>query len=102
MVRSVMQHVAALTKRAQILQPIVRRIAVQVRRGEHDARRPKPGCLHEIGPAGGPSSAISPCRRLIVEPSPVWQAAEANEVRPAATLASALSDCRLSSRQSGG
>jgi hypothetical protein len=91
MVRSIVQHVAALTESAQILEPIVRRIAVEMGRCEHDARRPKPSGLHEIRPTGGPSSAISPCRRLLVEPSAVWQAAEADEMWPAATLASALS-----------
>jgi hypothetical protein len=55
------------------------------------ARRPEPSRLHEIRPAGGPSLAIRPCRRLLVEPSPVRQAAEANEVRSTATLAPALS-----------
>jgi hypothetical protein len=90
MMRSVVQHVAALAKRAQILEPIVGWVAVEVGCGEHDARRPKPSYLYEMGPAGRPSSAISPCRRLLVEPSPVWQAAEASEMGPAATLASAL------------
>jgi hypothetical protein len=91
MMRPIVQKVAALTERPQILEPIVGRVAVEVGRGEHDARCAKPGCLHEIRPPGGPSSAIPPCRRLLVEPSPVWQAAEANEVRSAAALATALS-----------
>ena len=69
MVRPIVQHVAALTERAQILQSIVGRIAVQVRRCEHDARHPKPRCLHKVGPAGRPSSTIPPCRRLLVEPA---------------------------------
>ena len=71
MVRPIVQHVAALTERAQIFQPIVGGIAVQVRRCEHDARHPKPSCLHKVGPTGGTSSAIPPCRRLLVEPAPV-------------------------------
>src|SRR5271165_477033 len=91
MVRPVVQHVAALTECAQILWPIVGRIAVQVRRCEHDARHPKPSCLHKVGPAGRPSSAIAPCRRLLVEPAPVRWAAEEDEVWPATPLAPALS-----------
>jgi hypothetical protein len=91
MVLPVVQQVAGLTERAQILEPIVGRVAVQVGRGEHDPRRPKPSCFHEIGPAGRASSAISPDRCLIVEPSPVWQATEAGEVGPAAALALTLS-----------
>jgi hypothetical protein len=91
MVRSIVQHVAALAKRAQIPKPIVGRVAVEVGRREHDARCPKSGCLHEIGPPCRPPTPIAPCRCLLVEPSPVWQAAEANEMWPPATLATALS-----------
>jgi len=87
MVRTIVQHVAALAERAEILWPIVGRIAVQVRRREHDARHPKPSRLHKVGPAGGPSSAIPPNRRLLVEPAPVRQAPKEDEVRPAAALA---------------
>jgi hypothetical protein len=61
------QHVAALTERAEILHPIVGRVAIQVRRCEHDARHPKPSRLHKIGPSGtrnvkrwsSPSSGIA-------------------------------------------
>jgi hypothetical protein len=91
MVRSIVQQVAALAERAQILEPIVRRIAVEMGGCEHDARRPKPGCFHKIGPTSRPPSAIPPRRLLLVEPSPVCQAAEADEMGPAATLAPALS-----------
>jgi len=91
MVRPVVQHVAALTERAQVLQPIIGRIAVQVRRGEHDARHPKPSCVHKVGPSGRPCSTIPPCRRLLVEPAPVWQAAQEDEVWSAATLAPSFS-----------
>ena len=91
MVRPIVQHVAALTERAQVLEPIVGRIAVQVRRREHDARHPTPSRLLEVGPSGGTPSAIPPCRRLLVEPAPIRQAAEEDEVRPATTLAPSLS-----------
>jgi hypothetical protein len=50
--RSCSQHVAALTERAQILHPIVARVAIQVRSCEHNARHPKPSRLHKIGPSG--------------------------------------------------
>jgi hypothetical protein len=62
-----------------------------MRRCEHDARLPKPSCVHKVGPAGGPSSSIPPCRRLLVEPAPIRQAAEEDEVWAAATLAPSLS-----------
>jgi hypothetical protein len=77
----------ALTEGPQILQPVVGGIAVQVRRCEHDARHPKPGCLHKVGPTGRASTAIPPCRRLFVEPAPVRQAAEEGKVGSATALA---------------
>ena len=91
MVWPIVQHVAALTERAQILRPIVGRVAIQVRRCEHDARLAKPSCLHKVGPAGRPSSAIPPCRRLLVEPASIRQAAEEGEVWSATTLAPSFS-----------
>jgi hypothetical protein len=71
MVRSIVQHVTALTERAQILSPIVGRIAVQMRRCEHDAGHPNARRLHKVRPAGRPPSAIPPCCSLLVEPSPI-------------------------------
>jgi hypothetical protein len=87
MVRSIVQHVAALTERAQILHPIVRRIAVKMRRREYDARHPEPRCLHKVGPSGHSSPAIPPRRRLLVEPAPVRQAAEEGKMGSATALA---------------
>jgi hypothetical protein len=62
MVRPIVQHVAALTERAQILHPIVGRVAIQVRRCEHDARHPRPSRLHKIRPSGRAPSAVPPDR----------------------------------------
>jgi hypothetical protein len=87
MVRPVVQHVAALTEGPQILQPIVGGIAVQVRRCEHDARHPEPSCLHKVGPTGRTPTAISPGRRLFVEPAAGRQAAEEGEKGSATALA---------------
>jgi hypothetical protein len=87
MMRSVLQHVAALAKRAQIGHPIIGRIAIEVCRCEHDARRPEPCCLHEIGPSGDPSAAVSPRRRLLIEPASIWQTANKGQMSPTATLA---------------
>ena len=53
-----MQHVAALTEGSQVLQTVVGRIAVQMRRRQHDAGHPKPSCLHKVGPSGRPAPAI--------------------------------------------
>lgn len=87
MVRPIVQHVAALTEGPQIFQTIVGGIAVQVRRCEHDARHPEPSCLHKVGPTGRASTAISPGRRLFIEPAPIRQAAKEDEVGSAAALA---------------
>ena len=43
------------------------------------------------GPAGRSSSAIPPCRRLLVEPVPIREAAEEGEVWSATTLAPSFS-----------
>jgi hypothetical protein len=66
MVRPIVLHVAALTERARILHPIVGRVAIQVRRCEHDARHPKPSRLHKIGPSGRAPSAVPPDRCFFV------------------------------------
>ena len=79
---------ARATDLAQIFQPIVGRIAVQVRRCEHDARHPELSCLDKVGPTGKTSTAIPPGRRLFVEPAPVRQATEEDEMRSATALAS--------------
>ena len=70
-VRPVVQHVAALTKRAQIRQPVVRRVAIKVRRREHDTRLAKLSCFHKIRPAGWASSTVAPRRRSLIEPTPI-------------------------------
>jgi hypothetical protein len=46
--RQMVRHVTAPTECAQILQPIVGRVAIQVRRCEHDARHPKPSRRNSV------------------------------------------------------
>ena len=87
MVRSIVQHVAALTERAEVLQPVVGRVAVEMGRREHDTGHPEPSRLYKVGPSGHPAAAIPPCRRLLVEPPPVRQAADEGKVWPATALA---------------
>jgi hypothetical protein len=88
--RAIVGQVAALTEAAQVAQAVVARIVIQVRGGQHDARRPHHRHLFEVGPAGGPAAPISPrvLRRIV--PSPVRQAAHGSTMRPAATLAYAV------------
>ena len=78
---------AALTEGAQILQPVVGRIAVEMRCCEHDASHPEPSCLHKVGPSGDAPVTVPPGRRLLVEPPPVWQAADVGEVWSPTALA---------------
>ncbi len=87
MVRPVVQYVAALTERTQIVQPIIGRIAVQVRGREHDARHPKPSSVHKVGPLGhcavvergnhGRIRISKPCAR-----SPGWTCLTPNGQQP--------------------
>ena len=91
MVRPIVQHVAALTEGPQIFQPIVGGIAVQVCRREYDARHSKLSGLHKVGPPGDAPLAISPGRRLLIEPPPIRQAADEGEVWSPTSLASTSS-----------
>ena len=87
--RAIVEHVAALTEAAQVAQAVVGRIMIQVRGGEHDARRPQPHDLFQVGPAGDTAAPVAPrlsCR--IVSP-PVRQAAHGGTMRTAAALANA-------------
>ena len=79
-VRPVVQHVAALTERAEVLQPVVGRVAVKMRRSEHDTGHPELGGFHKIGPPGRAPLSVPPSRRLLVEPPPVRQATDEGEV----------------------
>jgi hypothetical protein len=87
MMQPILQQVAALAERAEVRQPIIGRIAVKVRRRQHDARHAEPHCLDEVRPSGRPSTAIPPCRRLFIEPTSVWQTSYKSQVWPATTLA---------------
>jgi hypothetical protein len=84
MMRSVLQHMAALTERAQICHSIIGWIGVQVSRREHDARHPEPCCFQEIWPSSQPFAAVPPRRRLFIEPASVWPAAYKGEMWPTA------------------
>jgi len=79
-VRPVMQHMAALAEGAQVLHPIVGRVAVNMRRSEHYTGRPELGGFHKIGPPGRTPLSVPPGRRLLVEPPPVRQATDEGEV----------------------
>jgi len=84
--RPIMHHVAALAECTEVVQPIVGRVAVEMRCCEHDTGHPEPSRLHKVGPPSYPAAAITPGRRLLVEPTPVRQAADEGEVRPPTAL----------------
>jgi hypothetical protein len=54
---------------------------------EHDASHPEPSSLYKVRPPGHAPVAVSPGRHLLVEPPPVWQAADAHEVWSLTALA---------------
>ena len=59
---------------------------IEVRGGQHDARRPQPHQVFQIGPAGDAAAAVAPGVLRRIEPPPVRQAAHGGPMRPAATL----------------
>jgi len=70
MVRTIVNHVA-LTRAAEIAQPVVARIVIEVRRGQNDTGLAHLRCFHEIGPSGGPAAVIALGVPSGVEPTPV-------------------------------
>jgi hypothetical protein len=58
-----------------------------MRRREHNAGHPEPTSLYKVRPSGHAPVTVSPGRRLLVEPPPVWQAADAGEVWSPTALA---------------
>ena len=70
-----------------LLQAVVGRNAVQVRRRKHDASRPEPSCLLKVGPPGHAPVTVLPGRRPLVKPPPIRQAADVGEVWSPTALA---------------
>ena len=82
-----MQQVAPLTERPEVGEPVIGRVAVEMRGCEYDTGHPELGCIHKVGPAGQAPSSVPPSRCLLVEPPPVWQAADDGEVWSPTALA---------------
>ena len=89
MVRAVVEHVAALAKTAQVAQPVVGRIMIEVGGGEHDAGRPQPRYVFQVGPSGDATAPVPPGGLCRIEPPSVRQAAHDGTMWPAAALAPA-------------
>lgn len=81
-----MQQVAALAEAAQVAQPVICGIVIQMRRGENNPRRALPCQLFEVRPATGAATAVAPGLLLRVEPSAVRQATDGRAVGTAAAL----------------
>jgi hypothetical protein len=88
-VRAIVDQMATLTQAAQVAHSVVGRIVIEVGGGEHDARRPQPRHLLEVGPAGGAAASVAPRLLSWIVPSAVRQAPYGGAVRPPAALAHA-------------
>src|SRR3954469_22220721 len=62
---------------------------IKVGGGQDYAGQPHPGCLLDIGPASGATTAITPSLTSGIEPASVRQNADDLAMRPAASLANA-------------
>src|SRR5690242_19633109 len=84
-----MHQVTALAEAAQIPQPVVGGVVVEMCGGEHDPAGVLPRHLLEVGPTRGSAAPVPPGATIRVEPAPVGQAAEGAPMRPATALAGA-------------
>src|SRR6185312_15444857 len=82
MVIAVVDHVAALAEAAQIAQPVVLRVVVEMRGGQDYPRRAHLDRLDERRPAGGPAPAVDPGLTRRIEPSSIGEAADYGAVWP--------------------
>jgi hypothetical protein len=87
MIWTVVKHVAALAEAFEVPQPVVTRVMVKMRGGEHNARGAFGNHRQQIWPSRRPAAAIAPGPLRGIEPPPVGQAADQLRVRPATGLA---------------
>ena len=76
-------------QRPQVAQPVVGWVVIEMRSGEHDARRPQPRYVFEVGPTGDAAAPVTPGGLCRIEPPSVRQAAPSRTMWPAAALAHA-------------
>ena len=91
MKRAVMQHVATLAEAPQVGEPVVGRVVVKMRGGEHDAGQADLRGVDQVGPACRTPTPVAPCPRCLVEPATVWQTADLGQMRAGASLTAAAS-----------
>ena len=87
MVRSIMDHVAALAETFQVALPVVARIMIEMRRRQDDAGLSERHRLLDIRPSRWPAPTITPRVARGVEPATIGQATDSLTMRPAASLA---------------
>src|ERR671933_115143 len=92
---AIMEHVAPLAERLQVPRPVVRRIMVQMRRGQHHAGR-SPGDVRRqsLGPGQAPNRpilAVAPHPALLILPAPVPEMQDDFAMRTPAVLAPSAS-----------
>lgn len=84
----VVEHMAALTKSAEVGSAVVRRVTVEVRRGEHDTSRQR---LREQRPrrpaANCPTIAVPPRSCILVKPPAVAKVLDRTPMGSLAVLA---------------
>ncbi len=54
---------------------------------EHDTRLAKLNCFDKVGPTGEAPTTVPPRRRLLIEPTPIGEAAEVGEMWSTTPLA---------------
>src|SRR5690242_12481705 len=89
MVRTIVDHVAALTEAFKIAPPVIARVMIEVGRCQDDAGSLHPRHLLQIGPPGWPATAIAPGVSRGIEPTSIRQTANGDAMRPTAPLANA-------------
>jgi hypothetical protein len=67
--------VAALAEALEVIQPVIARVVIEVRRGQYDAGLSHLRCLYEIRPPCPPTLCIPPGMAGGVEPAPIEQTA---------------------------
>jgi hypothetical protein len=87
MVRSIMNHVAALAETLQVALPVVARIMIEMRRRQDDAGLSERHRILDIRPSRWPAPTITPRVARGVEPATIGQATDSLAMRPAASLA---------------
>jgi hypothetical protein len=90
-VRSIVDHVTALTQAPEIALPVVARIVIEVGSGQDHAGLTRLCRLHEVGPASGPAAAIAPTMIGSIKPTTIGQAANCHAVGAATSLTNAAS-----------